>query len=308
MPINWESVNALTRSKYIPVLADNIYKSNPLFVLLDRRDRIVLDGGVDIREPVLMGKEPVTWYSGFDPLDITPADPIRQLVLQWKKVNVAVTIDGESEFANSGEPQVMSLVQARLRNAELTIRDTIGDALFSDGTNPKLIDGLRAAINTGNTYAGINRATNTWWNSNRTDMANAEPSFSLIQQYAIGPATQGDTSPDLIVTTQAIWNKLHAQALPQWRAESGDEVLVGWPVIRYQRARIVVDSHCPAGWLFAINTEFCKLVVHRERDFAATDWLPALNQDARTMHIRWAGNLLVNNPRFHAALFNLNES
>ncbi len=269
----------------------------------------MLDGGADVREPLLMTAEPFTWYSGFDVLDITPPDPIRFLVLSWRLANSAVTIDGEAELANAGEPKVLSLVESRVHNAELTVKDNLGIGLFNDGTILKAIDGLRTAVNTGNTYAGINRATNTWFNAAALFAAGGvDPSFTLFQKQAYGPATQGETAPDLIITTQPQWNKLWAQALPQQRFDGGDEALVGWPFLRFNKARVVVDSHCPVGFSFFLNTEFIKLFVHRDRDFITSDWLPALNQDARTMHLRWAGNLLVNNPRFHAGISGLSET
>lgn len=308
MPISWVSIDALTRNKYIPVLADNVYKSNPLFLYAYQTSRIELDGGPRIRHPLLISQEPVTWYSGFDTIDITPVDPVRYAELNWKLVAAAVTIDGESEIANAGESQVLSLVESRLHNAEMSIRDQIGVGIFSDGTNPKMIDGLRVAINTGNTYAGINRATNTWWNANVFNASSADPTFSLFQMQGFGPATQGNTMPDLVVTTQPIFNKLWIQALPQQRFGEGDEIMVGWPIIRVNRARIVADSHCPSGYAFFLNMEFVKIIVHQDRNFVTTPWLPSMNQDARTMRIHWAGNLLVNNPRFQSVITNLNES
>lgn len=71
--------------------------------------------------------------------------------------------------------------------------------------------------------------------------------------------------------------------------------------------KVFVDSHCPAGFFYALNSEFIKLFIHQDYDFRATDWMPALGQDARTMRIHWGGNLLVNNPRFHGVINTLNE-
>ncbi len=307
MPINWDIVKAMTRHKYIPVVQDAVYKSNPLFIHLDRRNRIVLDGGISIREPVLYKKQPVTWYTGFDTLDITPVDPVKFLELQWKEVHVPVTIDRTTELANAGEPAVVSVVETLMQNARMTIQDAIGTALFNDGTAPKEINGLREAINIGNTYAGINRATDSWWNAAAKYTTAAEPTFTLIQRELYGKCTQGDTAPDLIVTTQAIWDKLWAQAIPQQRFDDGDEFTMGRPYIRHNRARIMVDSHCPPRHMFVLNTEFIKLVVHRDSNFEVLDWIRLPNQMARLSGIVWAGNLVVQNPRFCAVATNLNE-
>lgn len=299
MPINWNTVQAETRSKYIPVLQDTIYTSNPLFILLDRDDRIVMDGGVDVREPLLMSPEPFTWYNGFQPINITPVDPVQQLILPWTFGATGTTIDGPAIAVNGGEPRVLSLVETRMKNAALTIRDNLGTGLFNSGAVTNAITGLGAAINTGNTYGGINRATASWWNST-VYSTSAEPTFTIIQQKLIGPATQGNTMPDIGMTTQNIWNKLWAQALPQQRFDGGDEITVGWPFLKMGRMRIYVDSHCPAGYFYALNTEFMKLFVLEGYDFEPTDWLPSVGQDAHTCRIHWAGNLLVNNARFHS--------
>lgn len=181
-----------------------MYKSNPLFIHLDRADRIVLDGGVDVREPLLQAAEPFTWYNGFDPISIVPVDPVQQLIVQWVFGAVGITVDGPAIAANGGEPRVLSLVETRVHNAEMTLRDNLGIGLFGDGVAVvKSIVGLAAAISTGNTYANINRASNAWFNAQVINAASGDPTLSLIQQI-YGLTTQGNTRPDLAFTTQNI--------------------------------------------------------------------------------------------------------
>lgn len=267
----------------------------------------MLDGGVDVREPILTAQEPFTWYNGFNPIDITPVDPGTQIILPWTFGAAAVTIDGPAIVANGGEPRVMSLVETRVKNAELTCRDQLDTALFNTGSNALQPTGLGAAVTTGNVYAGINRATSSYFNAQSVNAASGDPTFSLIQT-AVGLATQGNTKPNIGITTQKIWNKLYAQAIPQQRFDGGDEVTVGWDFIKAGSMRIYVDSHCPAQTFYALNTEFIKLFVHQDYDYASTEWMPAQGQDAHTMRIHWGGNLIVNNPRFQAVITAINES
>ena len=253
---------------------------------------------MDVREPLLIAQEPNTWYTGFDPIDITPIDPGQQAILQWRFNAVGITIDGPAIIANGGEPRVLSLVESRIRNGELTIKDALGVGLFSSGTNVKMMDGLGEAVNNGNIYAGLNRATQTFWNPGAFYTTSAEPTFAFIQQQLIGPTTQGNTKPNLAFTTQNIWNKLWAQALPQQRPENTDEATMGWDFLKIGSMRIYVDSHVPVGFFYVLNTEFVKIFVHEDYDFISTEWMPSLGQDAHTMRIHWAGNLILNNPRF----------
>jgi hypothetical protein len=234
-------------------------------------------------------------------------DPATQIILPWVFGAAAVTIDGPAIAVNGGEPRVLSLVETRIKNAELTVRDQLGVALFSSGTNALVISGLGVAVTTGNTYAGINRGTATYFNAQSLSAGNNDPTYTLVQSL-VGLCTQGNTKPNVAFTTQKVWNKLYAQALPNQRFDGGDEVTVGWDFIKIGSMRLYVDSHCPASTLYVLNTEFVKLFVHQDYDFAATEWMPALGQDAHTLRIHWGGNMIVNNPRFQGVMTSILET
>ena len=76
MSLNYDSLSALTRDKFIPVLVDNIFNSNVLaFKLLKNAEK--LDGGKKILTPLEYGMNTAQgYYSGYDVLDTTPSDPI----------------------------------------------------------------------------------------------------------------------------------------------------------------------------------------------------------------------------------------
>ncbi len=307
MPLNWNTLDALTHRKFIPILADNVYKSNPLFIQLNSKGRIVLDGGRSIVEPVLYNTQGGGAYSKFQALDVTPREIITDLELNYKLYYAGATLAEEDILKNSGSSKVLDYVAAYVENMEHTLRDLLGTALFKLTPTAEELDSLAVAINTGNTYAGIDRTTYTWWNANVINAASAEPSFNMFQEM-YGKCTQGNTSPDLIVTTQRIFDKLWALALPQQRFPEGDEVHIGWPMLRFNRAKVVVDSHCTSGRAYFLNTDYVKLVVHRDRDFVFTGWMPFTSQDARHGRVHWSGNLVVNAPRFCGVITNISEA
>ncbi|QDP57969.1 MAG: putative major head protein [Prokaryotic dsDNA virus sp.] len=133
MSLNYDSLSALTRDKFIPVLVDNIFNSNVLaFKLLKNAEK--LDGGKKILTPLEYGMNTAQgYYSGYDVLDTTPSDPITSAEWNWKLAYATISISGEDELKNSGDSQVLSLLKSKMRNAEKSLKDMFGNSLFGVG-------------------------------------------------------------------------------------------------------------------------------------------------------------------------------
>ena len=132
MALNYDSLSALTRDKFLPVLVDNIFESNPLTLkLLKGAEK--LDGGKKIITPLEYGKNSAQgFFSGYDVLDTTPSDPITAAEWNWKQAFSTITISGEEELKNSGDSQVLSLLKSKMKNAEKSLKDLFGSKLFAN--------------------------------------------------------------------------------------------------------------------------------------------------------------------------------
>ena len=132
--INWDALSSLTRDKFLPVLVDNIFNSNPLAVkLLKNAEK--LDGGRKIITPLEYAKNTAQgFYSGYDVLDTTPSDPVTSAVWDWKQAYANISISGEEELKNSGDSMVLSLLKSKMGNAERSLKDLFGTKLFGSGT------------------------------------------------------------------------------------------------------------------------------------------------------------------------------
>ena len=132
--INWDSLSSLTRDKFLPVLVDNIFNSNPLAVkLLKNAEK--LDGGRKIITPLEYAKNTAQgFYSGYDVLDTTPSDPVTSAVWEWKQAYANISISGEEELKNAGDSMVLSLLKSKMGNAERSLKDLFGSKLFGTGT------------------------------------------------------------------------------------------------------------------------------------------------------------------------------
>jgi hypothetical protein len=136
MALNYDSLSALTKDKFLPVLVDNIFNSNVLTLKL-LKDAEKLDGGKKIITPIEYGTNSAQgFFSGYDVLDTTPSDPITAAEWDWKQAYSSITISGEEELKNSGDSQVLSLLKSKMRNAEKSLKDLFGTKLFGGSAAP----------------------------------------------------------------------------------------------------------------------------------------------------------------------------
>jgi len=105
------------------------------------------------------------YYSGSETLNIGASDVITAAEFDWKQAAVAVQASGlEIDVQNTGKEMVIDLLEARIKNAERTMKNNITSGLYSDGTGTggKQIGGLQLLVAddpTTGTVGGINRAT-----------------------------------------------------------------------------------------------------------------------------------------------------
>ena len=129
-----DSVSALTRDKFIPVLVDNIYNSNVLCLkLLKNAEK--LDGGANIVIPIeyaKLGAGASGWIDySTGATSVAEVETYQKATYQWATAFAGVKIPGEEELVNKGSSQVISLLKAKLKSAEKQIRDIFGTGLFA---------------------------------------------------------------------------------------------------------------------------------------------------------------------------------
>lgn len=296
---------------YLPGLIDLYFNSNPLWIRLASKERVIIDGGDLIRQPILYNKLTGGSYSGLDTFDTTRVPTKTVLQFDWSQYYVNLTVDGRTLIKTSGSgSRVLDLVESEMETARLTLAENLGVDLYLDGTGntSKNILGLIAAVDSGSnvaTYGGVNRnggdglATAVRGNVNTTGGA---LSLALINT-GMGTATIQPQRPDLMITTQSLWDRFWERVQPAQREPVGpgfdDLGRVGFTAINFNGAAVVVDSHVASGNLWGLNSETFKLVIHRDRDFKFTGFQTPTNMDAMMGQILWAGQLVCQSPRLN---------
>lgn len=307
--VNLGQMLSTTLKKYRTTLTDNIHESNAIFYALKEKGAIKTeDGGERIVEPLMYGtNETAGSYDGYDQLDVTPQDGIDAAEFNWKQYSASITISGKQIRQNkSRKEKIIDILDAKTTQAEMSLKGALVDGIFSDGTgnDGKDLTGLKAMVLNSGTYAGIDSGTYTWWQSTVDSDAVA---LSIPDMRAVfnSSSTGGKDAPDLIVTTQTLFEAYEAMFTQLGSTNvygsfstpsEGMKKMAdgGFTNLGFKGVPIVWDESCPAGYMFMLNTKHMKLVVHEDANFDTTDFEKPEDQDALVAQILFMGNLTCN--------------
>jgi len=305
MALTYSELDAHVRDKYIPTLMDQFYSSTPLMAQLMSKSKVTFNSGKQVDIPVLYGDLPNGWYSGLDTFNIDTVETTTLAKFDWKQLYVDVTIDGTTLLKVEGDEKILSIVATKLENASKTFSRAFSQALYASQGSKALIP-LTSAIATSGTYGEINKATYSWWQGNVNTTGGAFDMDMLQSMY--GDCSDGAIQPDLIITTQDIYDKIWLRVQPQQRSNLDNTpglASIGFSGINFNKATIVVDSHCNSGYIYVLNTDFWKMIVHAKRNFTWTDKKVPLNQDAWIRQALWAGLIACSAPRWQGYISNV---
>ena len=294
---NFDSLLSTTLANYRSQLTDNVFTARPLTYFLMEKGRIrMLNGGTKIVEPLIYGtNSTVGSYSGYDSLSLTPQEGISAAEYEWKQYAASISISGIEEAKNNGEQEIINLLEAKIMQAEESMRESFNQMFFSDGTGNggKDWNGLGNLVEASGTVGGIDRSTNAFW---RSYEENSVAALTLAQMAtAYNTVSVGNDHPDMILTTQTLFEKYEALLIPQLRYTDTKTADAGFQNLLFKAAPIVYDVHCPSGVMFVLNSKYLTLVGHSGKWFAQTSFVQPEDVDARYALIMCYGNLTCRN-------------
>ena len=320
MALNYDNLSALTRDKYIPLLVDNIFKSNILCHRMLRKSKASASGN-KVLQPIEYAEASAKgWYSGYDVLDTSPTEVFTDASYDWKQAYATISISGKEEALNDGKERVIDLLEAKVKNAEKSIKKMFGAKLFSDanGSSDEGFMGLQHIAKVNREMGGIdsNDASEgeSWWDGghvgtgtatydNASNPSHADNIVSDMRE-AYGKLTVGSDKPTLIVTSQIAFDAYEECLTAQKRFGASDKSLAdaGFSNLLYRGTPVVVDDECPAGKMFFINEKYVQFRHHRKRNFSFEGFQKPINQDARVAKVLWLGALTCSNPRMQGVI------
>jgi hypothetical protein len=314
---NIAEILALTIEERSRQIADNVEDNNALLAWLKKsgNSRPITGGSSILEELSFAENTNVGWYSGYDTLSVAAVDTLSAAEFDIKQCAVPVVISGLEQLKNAGRAQMIDLMESRLRVAEQSMHNLISTSLYSDGTGSggKEIVGLDAAAPTDpttGTYGGIDRATWTFWRSQKYDPAST-PTATTIQGYMNTLWTsclRGADRPNLILAGSTIWATYMSSLQALQRFAGTETAKLGFTSVKYMDADVVLDGgiggNANADTMYYLNTKYLHWRPHKDRNMVplSPNRRMPVNQDAEVQILAWAGALTCSGSRYQGRL------
>ena len=298
---NFDALLSTTLENYRAQMTDNVFTARPLTYFLTDKGRIrMIDGGTKIVEPLIYGQNTtVGSYSGYDTIALTAQTGITAAEYEWKQYAASIAISGIEEAKNNGDAAILNLLEAKVMQAEESLREGFNTMFYGDGTgnSGKNWNGLGNLVEASGTVGGINRATagNEYWRSYEENTAGALTLAQMATAY--NSVSVGNDHPDMVLTTQTLFEKYESLLQPQLRYTDAKTADAGFQNLLFKAAPVTFDVGCTAGVMYFLNSKYLTLVGHSGKWFSQTEFVRPENLDARYALIMCYGNLTVRNAK-----------
>lgn len=338
MALTFDQIAATTLKNYRKTLTDNIFNEHPLLYHLKEKERVrFLSGGETIVEPLIhtLGDTPpanagaITTgsYGEFQDISLRPVQTATAAQYNWKMVAASIVISGLAEAKNSGEDAMVNLLEAKIMQAEETLKENLSLMFFrATATNATDLNPLNVLIgdNTDSvtTVGGIDCVTDApWWRSvvqDKTATAAADVDLRAIVRNAYNTASKGGPDRvDLVLSGQQAFEQYESDLMPTLRRTNTKMADAGFQNLEVQGVPWVWDYHLTTPTIYGINSKYLGLVGHKDRWFKQSKFSEGLSSanggngsivDARYSLITSYMELTCRNRRRQFKIKNLNLS
>jgi len=297
-PTNVTSLLATTIENRRKGIQDAIFDEIPTLKLLKDKGAIV-EGGASIVIPLLYEQNSTAqFYSGYDQLNITPQEGHTTAQYKWKEAAVSISVNNREEnIQNVGPSAVESLVDAKVKQATMSLKDLLNRRLYAASPAADDIGSLVTTIDATSSIGDINSTTYSWWQSD----ADASGSFAgqgRSDMLALWNALVVEgAKPDMLITTPTVHAYYEGSLIPQQRYESNSSGNASFRELMFKTAPVVFDNDATSGVMYFIDSRHLQLYVSSGNNMKMTEWVKPANQTARVAQLLMACELVANNRR-----------
>jgi hypothetical protein len=130
---SYDAILTTTARNYMPKLRNNVSKGNKFVAWLQAKGRMRgVDGGERVQVPIMYGlNSTADIYSGYGALRVDPQDGITSAFYTWCQLSTSVTISRKEERQNSGQARLLSLLQSKMTQAEVSLTELLNNCVVS---------------------------------------------------------------------------------------------------------------------------------------------------------------------------------
>lgn len=208
--VYYDQLLSTTLNAYRKTMYDQIFKDSAFLAFLRMSDAIrTQNGGERIQVPLMYGdNSTVKTHGGYSSLDTTPQDGITSAFYEWAEIAGTISISRKEERQNSGEGRLLNLLEQKIKQAQMTMREkinsdlvlgTVSSSTFVQDTAEDGSYGLNplgyffrlqqatdpTTINVGN----ISGSSYSWWRHRAADLGADAGSTMSNEDFALNVTT-----------------------------------------------------------------------------------------------------------------------
>jgi hypothetical protein len=330
-PAAWDNLLSTTFHNYHKTLTDNIFNSRPLLNYYMSKGRLrTVSGGISIVEPVIYAEGDFRAYTEWERINVTPVNTATAAQFPWRQLAATIAISGLEEAQNNSKEMVVSLLEAKIMQAEETLKNRLNSMLFGTyggGDAANGFTGLPTIIGPAATAVGgiVNEA---WWASQvktsptTVDAAGLE---AVLRNNYNAASDAGSDAVDAIFTNAYGFGFYESTLTPQVRYTDTEKANLGFQNLMFKNVPIFWDFECSGGTegtksttsasFYGLNSKYVGLAIHSDRNFKQSPFTENLSGsvagnsgagigaasataiDARVSFITTYGNQTVRNRR-----------
>jgi hypothetical protein len=281
-PAEWNDILSTTMHNYRKSLTDNVFNSRPLLNFFMSNGRVrTISGGISIVEPLMYSEGEGDSYSEWEQLVVTPQNTATAAQFPWRQLYATIAISGLEEAQNNGKEMMVNLLEAKITQAEETLKTRLNGMLFGTYANDPATDfiGLPTLVDDTAAVGGIDPATEAWWAS-LTDTATAVDAAGLeaaLRKMYNKTSDAGTDRVDAIFTNDYGFGFYESTLTPQVRYTDTSKANLGFQNLMFKDVPMFWDFQCSGGTegtvaddsasFYLLNSKYVGLAIHTDRNF-----------------------------------------
>lgn len=270
------------------IAVDNIFDATPFwFWLKDKGKLRTQSGGRHIMEPLEYAKnDGVKFLGKGGTVSLNDREFLTEAYYDWRYLVAPLVRFGVDDQVNRGKTKILSLVNAKLSNAENSLVDTLETTLFANvGAAGGAFDGLLHLVQDDPTSStvvgGINQNTNSWWQNQLHDLAGVSFATSGIDEMRtmLNECTNNRVKdrPDILLSGQIPYEYYEDAALAKLEIQNTKLAEMGFDHQTFKGIPMVWSPACSTR-IYFLNTNFLSFVYDPAMFFDMTEWKPIPEQ------------------------------
>ena len=313
MALPFTQITSITQKLILKKMTEGVFTGH---VVLERfrKNQELEEGGDQIKSPLMTVNDTGTtggFYASRDVLPLSEYDGLSASLHEWRHIYESVVIYKPDIAKNAGVLGVLKLIDKKVRQAELAMKQRMIKGLLSDGTastgalTTEQFDGLRAVIASSGTYGSISSVDLATWLSYVDDNSGTLRALSqaIVDKAYDQAAEEGQGAPTLGLMTKAVYTKFKG-LLTGIQRTTRESTLNGLghkgQALIYNGIDHHIENQMPESTLFYVDEEHFKLHVHKDHNMRRQTISDLETADALLERIFLYGNTVASERKYHS--------